>query len=201
MVTTVAEMQARYADIRKRTYGEPKKVNISTNPPAKPAAPRPVVRKVAPPVERQPDEFDALRAQKESLRKEIADLKELRLFAGAQLLQETQALGEQIEKLRSQVDDLEKKTVTMRYISSKIARWTGFNDRDVRSQRRPRDLVLIRQACAYWIARRTDASYPMIGRHLGGRDHTTVIHSVNAYPEKRKKMGRNLRKLSRSEHA
>lgn len=199
---TTAQILARYIEIRRKTYGTPKSVNIITNPPAV-KKPVPVIPKrvVAVPAEREPEELIALRAQKDALRAEIAELKHLREFAGAALLQETQALGDQIEKLRLQVGDLEKKTVTMRYITQKIARYTGWKELDIKSQRRPRDLVLIRQACAYWIARRTDASYPMIGRHLGERDHTTILHSVSAYPEKRKKAGRKLRKLTRSDHA
>lgn len=51
-----------------------------------------------------------------------------------------------------------------------------------------------RQFAMYWIARRTSLSYPMIGRILGGRDHTTILHGAKAYPMKRAKQGRTLRR-------
>lgn len=45
---------------------------------------------------------------------------------------------------------------------------------DLVSNRRPAHLVLPRQA-AYWVATETTAlSLPVIGQHIGGRDHTTV---------------------------
>ena len=48
---------------------------------------------------------------------------------------------------------------------------------------------------AYWIARRTRFSFPAIGRMLGGRDHTTIMHAVRKYPDKRAKMGRKVKSI------
>jgi hypothetical protein len=46
------------------------------------------------------------------------------------------------------------------------------------SSRRAREVVRPRQVI-YWLARRhTTASLPEIGRRLGGRDHTTVLHGI-----------------------
>lgn len=57
---------------------------------------------------------------------------------------------------------------------------------------RQRHLVHARWFAMYWIARRTPLSYPAIGRILGDRDHTTVMHGKDAYRALRAAHGRNL---------
>lgn len=47
---------------------------------------------------------------------------------------------------------------------------------DLRSARRDRQLVLARQAACYLARKYTSLSFPYIGRSIGRRDHTTVIH-------------------------
>jgi Bacterial dnaA protein helix-turn-helix len=49
----------------------------------------------------------------------------------------------------------------------------------LKGQRRARDIAWPRQF-AMWLMRecRRDVSYPMIGRAIGGRDHTTVMHGL-----------------------
>lgn len=54
----------------------------------------------------------------------------------------------------------------------------GLTAADVRSARRDRPIATARWA-VMWAARHgTDLSFPQIGRKLGGRDHTTVMHGV-----------------------
>ncbi len=53
------------------------------------------------------------------------------------------------------------------------------------SPNRRKNLVRARQV-AMWLAYRlTDKSYMMIGRALGGRDHTTILHGVRRVDELR----------------
>ena len=66
---------------------------------------------------------------------------------------------------------------------------------DLKSERRSRDLVFVRQFISYWVARRTALSLPQIGKLMGGRDHTTILHHKRMYPHKRAKMGRKLREV------
>lgn len=49
---------------------------------------------------------------------------------------------------------------------------------EVRSTRRKRHIVRTRQVSMYLVKRLTSRSLPEIGRHLGGRDHTTVLHGI-----------------------
>lgn len=48
---------------------------------------------------------------------------------------------------------------------------------DIVSERRTRDVVIWRQALMAALRTLTVMSMPQIGRHLGGRDHTTVLHA------------------------
>jgi chromosomal replication initiation ATPase DnaA len=49
------------------------------------------------------------------------------------------------------------------------------------SHRRHRHLAYARQEAMYLMARHTTLSLPQIGRILGNRDHTTVIHGIRVH--------------------
>lgn len=49
---------------------------------------------------------------------------------------------------------------------------------ELHSPRRTRSIVLPRQVCMYLGRRLTGCSLGEIGRHFGGRDHSTVLHSI-----------------------
>ena len=49
---------------------------------------------------------------------------------------------------------------------------------DLKSNRRTRAIVLPRQIAMYIAKILTPFSFPEIGRRIGGRDHTTVLHAV-----------------------
>lgn len=53
-----------------------------------------------------------------------------------------------------------------------------FNSNDIFSRRRERRLVRVRQMVMYLSKQLTPHSYPEIGRYMGGRDHTTVLHAA-----------------------
>lgn len=78
-------------------------------------------------------------------------------------------------------------------IEAKALKVFNLSRSELRSNRRSQDVVIAKQFVAYWAVRLTGFSLPMIGRLMGGRDHTTVLHGKRAYPEKRAKMGRYLR--------
>lgn len=57
---------------------------------------------------------------------------------------------------------------------------------DIVSQRRSLKVVRPRQIVMYLAKTMTKSSYPEIGRRLGGRDHTTIMHGVNRINSLRK---------------
>lgn len=54
---------------------------------------------------------------------------------------------------------------------------TGIPLTKITSRNRKRDICVARQALAYFAEILTDMSLKQIGDHVGGRDHTTVIHA------------------------
>src|SRR5262249_55426376 len=56
-----------------------------------------------------------------------------------------------------------------------------FNVRttDLKSDKRVRKLSYPRQVCMYLLRKHLLLSFPEIGRFMGGKDHTTVLHAVS----------------------
>jgi chromosomal replication initiator protein len=57
-----------------------------------------------------------------------------------------------------------------------VAQFYNLGTKDLLGRRRSKDIVTARQVAMYLAREETDASLPQIGRALGGRDHTTVLH-------------------------
>ncbi len=122
-------------------------------------------------------------------------------FARMQKREEFQA--RQLEQTRAMRDELAQRlgmtTATPRMTYAEIERRAcklfKCTKSDIRSNRRHRDIVFVRQFIAYWACRRTNLSLPMIGRLMGGRDHTTCLHHKRVYPTRRAAMGRFLRQV------
>jgi chromosomal replication initiator protein len=55
----------------------------------------------------------------------------------------------------------------------------GVSLRDLRGRARTKDVVLPRQVAMYLLREETDSSLVAIGKELGGKDHTTVMHGIN----------------------
>lgn len=115
------------------------------------------------------------------------------------LLREAAKAKEEIEAKKAKRIDIPFRELmemiprtTFQKIERRAVLTFGIRLLHIRGQSRKRDVVLVRQFICYWACRRTAFSLPQIGRLLGGRDHTTVIHSVNAYRAKRARMGRHL---------
>jgi chromosomal replication initiator protein len=64
-----------------------------------------------------------------------------------------------------------------------LAKFPQVTLADLKSNRRTAKVVLPRQIGMYLCKELTNKSYPDIGRRFGGRDHSTVIHSVRKITE------------------
>jgi len=69
------------------------------------------------------------------------------------------------------------KTVSVKNIVSKVAEFYGIGEESIYEKTRRREVVRPRQVIMYLLREDFSISYPTIGSKLGGRDHTTVIHS------------------------
>lgn len=69
------------------------------------------------------------------------------------------------------------KTVSVKHIVSKVSEYYGIDEESIYEKTRRREVVRPRQVIMYILREDFNVSYPTIGSKLGGRDHTTVIHS------------------------
>jgi hypothetical protein len=67
----------------------------------------------------------------------------------------------------------------LRQIIKAVAERYGVTPLDIVSDRRTMNVCRPRQIAMYLARTLTTRSLPYIGTHMGGRDHTTVLHSVN----------------------
>lgn len=70
-----------------------------------------------------------------------------------------------------------KKNVAVKDIVKIIADFYNINEKAIYEKTRRKEIVRSRQVAMYILREDFNISYPLIGRKLGGRDHTTVIHS------------------------
>jgi chromosomal replication initiator protein len=72
-----------------------------------------------------------------------------------------------------------KKLITVDFIQRCVAEDFSVALSDMKLKRRNKTIVLPRQIAMYLSRELTDMSFPEIGEHFGGKDHTTVLHSYN----------------------
>ena len=71
-----------------------------------------------------------------------------------------------------------------RRIGIEVAQKHGFKLIDLQSPRRETALVRARHEAFWRCLTETTMSYPQIGRHFGGRDHTTVLHGYRQHQKR-----------------
>jgi chromosomal replication initiator protein len=68
-------------------------------------------------------------------------------------------------------------------IQKKVAEHYSVKLADMSSTRRARQVSAPRQVAMYLAKKLTTMSLPEIGKHFGGRDHTTVLHAFKKVEE------------------
>jgi chromosomal replication initiator protein len=69
--------------------------------------------------------------------------------------------------------------VSIERIQETVIERFGLSLEELCGDRRSQNIVYPRQVAMYLSRELTDSSLPKIGRHFGGRDHTTVIHATS----------------------
>lgn len=100
----------------------------------------------------------------------------VRLGAYASLTGQVITLDMAKTVLRDLIGD-KKKIVAMEDIQEAVCAQFHVKMTELKSRRRSKTLVHPRQIAMYLCRELTDSSYPEIGRHFGGKDHTTIIHA------------------------
>ncbi len=91
---------------------------------------------------------------------------------------------ESIKQIVSGLSTQSKKSlITIKDIVNATADFYGIKVSDITGTSRRRELVNPRQVAMYLMREELNASFPLIGHELGGRDHTTAIHSYNKVKE------------------
>ena len=72
-----------------------------------------------------------------------------------------------------------KKALTVKDITKVVANFYNIDENHIYEKTRRKEVVRPRQLVMYILREDCSISFPLIGQKLGGRDHTTVIHSCD----------------------
>jgi len=78
-----------------------------------------------------------------------------------------------------------RKEATAEDVQNVVCEHFGLTLTELKSKRRTQNLVVPRQIAMFLTRDLVGLSYPVIGEHFGGRDHSTVIHACNVVTERR----------------
>jgi chromosomal replication initiator protein len=79
-----------------------------------------------------------------------------------------------------------EKKITIDDVVSHVAKYYNIDKKTIFEKTRKKEVVRPRQIIMYIMREHFHESYPFIGNELGGRDHTTVIHSCEKIKEELK---------------
>src|SRR5207247_813576 len=71
-----------------------------------------------------------------------------------------------------------RKPINVDRIQALVADYYNVTLDDMKGKRRDKHIVFPRQVAMYLVREETPSSLPAIGKALGGRDHTTALHSI-----------------------
>lgn len=98
-------------------------------------------------------------------------------FAGSNKVELTLASAE--EALKDVIYPNKPRSITVSLIINEVSSYFNVKPEDIISKKRNSEFVLPRQVAMYLCHTLTDSSYSVIGKALGKKDHTTVIHGCN----------------------
>jgi chromosomal replication initiator protein len=116
-------------------------------------------------------------------RKDQTNIRELegalnRILMLAQLHQKPVALPLAIEALSDSAIGLRSGSASATDVIDTVASHFGVTHQDLTGRSRRREISLPRQVAMYLMREETGSSLVDIGRTLGGRDHTTILHGI-----------------------
>lgn len=97
------------------------------------------------------------------------------IMCQSQLLGRTLTLDEVKQIIKNSTRP--RKTLAVSDVVDKVARYFDIDPSSIYEKTRRKEVVKPRQLIMYILREDFQVSYPAIGQKLGGRDHTTVIHS------------------------
>lgn len=91
-----------------------------------------------------------------------------------------------VQSVLRDVFQTKERSITIEEIKQITAKRFGYRTQDLECDRRQQPLVRARHIAMFLCRELTKFSYPVISRHFGGRDHSTVISAVNKIDDRRK---------------
>lgn len=101
-----------------------------------------------------------------------------KVVAFAKLEQKEISLELAQQALADMIAPNQKKVITPEYVISIVAEHFDVTVNDLVGNKRNSKIVIPRQISMYLIRELTDTSLKMIGKQLGNRDHTTIMHGI-----------------------
>ncbi len=74
---------------------------------------------------------------------------------------------------------IEEKETTPEEIIKAVSKFFNLRPADIKGKKKNNSVVVPRQIAMYIFRKKTKLSLPEIGHHFGGKDHSTVIYSIN----------------------
>ncbi|TNF45444.1 chromosomal replication initiator protein DnaA [bacterium] len=71
-----------------------------------------------------------------------------------------------------------KRVITVEVIQKSVAAFYNVKISELKSKKKNKNFILPRHGAMFLTRKLTDLSLPEIGRHFGGRDHTTILHAI-----------------------
>ena len=102
-----------------------------------------------------------------------------KLFAYANLEQKEITMEIAQKELENLINPDVKKEVTPQLIMEVVAEHFNISVDQIMSKSRTKDIALPRQIVMYLCKNMTSLPLESIGRLIGGRDHSTILHGVN----------------------
>lgn len=93
------------------------------------------------------------------------------------------------EILSDYISSVQTKSLSPKEIIEATAKFYNLSYKDLVGKGRKKELVWPRQIAIFLIREEIGSSYPTIGAELGGRDHTTAMHSYNKIYQEVKELG------------
>lgn len=84
------------------------------------------------------------------------------------------------DAIKDMLKESEPKKITPDLIITEVARYYGTSKEAIISKKRTKEVVNPRHVSMYLCRELTDTSYDEIGKAIGGRDHSTVMHGYEA---------------------
>ena len=113
---------------------------------------------------------------KSNIRELEGSLNKIIAYANLEKREINLSLAEQV--LKDIISPNEKKIITPEYIISTVAEHFDLSPADIMGSKRVSKIVHPRQIAMYLCREMTDVSLIVIGKCMGNRDHTTIMHGI-----------------------